>query len=91
MIALRKRPLGLDEPEAVQLADPLVDVFLNLRHFRGDREVNFTRPTHEVSVLPRPAVEFQPVVRMAGVEAPAVSEHARTEERAATQQNRVDN
>ena len=46
MTGLAKRPLGFEIPEAVQLADPLVEVRLRLRIFCRDRERHVSGRPH---------------------------------------------
>ena len=64
---LAERPLGLEVPEAVQLADALIEERLGLGRLGGERGTRPSASLHQIGLLPRAFVKDLAVQRMAGV------------------------
>jgi len=61
---LAKRAFGFKIPEAMELADSLIEECLSIKGMGGDREGDITGRTHEISGLSWPLVESLPMIGM---------------------------
>ena len=64
--SLAERTLGFEIPEAMQLADSLVDELFDVLDFGSHREIDLPRAAHQVGLLARSLVEDLTVVGMPG-------------------------
>jgi hypothetical protein len=61
---LTKGAFSFEIPEAMELADSLIEKCLGIRGMGADREGDVTGGAHEISGLPWPLIESFPVIGM---------------------------